>query len=43
MERERGIQVEVEVGVVSGCYSWGVEAVGRACLFSTSSVNEYKV
>ena len=43
MERERGIQVEVEVGIVSGCYLWGVEAVGRACLFSTRSVDEYKV
>jgi len=36
MEREIGIQVEVEVGIALGCYLWGVEAVGRACLFSTS-------
>ena len=43
MERERGIQIEVEVGIVSGCFLWGVESVERACLFSTRSVDEYKV
>ena len=43
MERERGIQVEVEDGIVSGCYLWGVEAVGRASLLVTRSVNGYKM
>jgi hypothetical protein len=30
--------MEVEVGIVSGYYCWGEEAVGRACLTSTSEV-----